>query len=289
MIYPLPSLPPSAAMAAEALQYTNADILAVPPLFLEQIGNDPEILEAISEKVPVICWAGGDVSEAVGEAVTTKVKLFTSCGSSEAGLWPLLRPEHGWNPENWHYMRLHPAMNMFFDPIIEQQGVYEGVIRRNDETAGNYIQPIFRLFPELQEYRTRDLFIQNPSNSELWRHYGRSDDLQVLASGEKYHPAEFEKRITEHPHVHEALIVGTRLTRNTLLLRLKKEHYEQGIDPIWDIIEQSNKMCTATTQIKKEFIYLVDPERPFPRTAKGTVRRNATAELYQKELTGLFE
>lgn len=289
MIHPLPGQVVSAATAGDALQYTDVDIVAVPPVYLEQLGNDPELLNTVSRLAPVVTWAGGDVSNTTGEIISSKMKVFTTCGSSEMGLWPLLRLEGDWQPENWHYMRMHPAMNMDFERISEHSGIYEGIIRRNQDTAGSYVQPIFRLFPELHEYRTSDLFIPHPSEPGLWQHYGRSDDLQTLASGEKYHPAIAEQRISNDPHVQEALIVGTMRPRVVLLIRLQKDNLEQGVEPIWSLIEELNKMCSETTQIKKQYIHVINPDKPFPRTAKGTIRRQATAQLYQEELDALFK
>jgi hypothetical protein len=46
-------------------------------------------------------------------------------------------------------------------------------------------QTIFHTFPEIQEWRTKDLFKQHPSKPFLWKYSGRRDDIVVLSNGEK--------------------------------------------------------------------------------------------------------
>ncbi|KAF2811145.1 acetyl-CoA synthetase-like protein [Mytilinidion resinicola] len=288
LLYPLSGMPPSAAMVADALRYTKADVVALPPPFLEEMAANPETLQRISDQVETVMWAGGDVSVAAGDAVSARMKLFTACGSTECGLWPILGPAV-WNADQWHYMRFHPAMNMRLDLSSEAEGIYEAIIQRNDSTNDSYVQPIFKLFPELEEYRTGDLFLRHSSELGLWRYYGRADDLQTFSSGEKFHPMALEQRLTQYPDVHEAMLVGTGFPRAALLLRLKESGASDGLESVWPLIEESNKTCPTYARVSRQLVYLVDPDKPFPRTVKGTVQRKVTVELYLGELQRLFK
>ena len=49
-------------------------------------------------------------------------------------------------------------------------------------------QPIYNIFPDLQEFSNGDLFSPHAADAEFWCCGGRSDDLQVFRSGVKYHP-----------------------------------------------------------------------------------------------------
>ncbi|KAF2490390.1 acetyl-CoA synthetase-like protein [Lophium mytilinum] len=288
LIYPLSGMPPSAAMVADALRYTKADVVALPPPYLEEMGANPETLQRISDQVEYVMWAGGDVSVAAGDAVNARMKLFTTCGSTECGLWPLLGPAV-WNADQWHYMRFHPAMNMRLDLSSEAEGIYEAIIQRNENHNDTYVQPIFRLFPDLEEYGTGDLFLRHPSDLDLWRYHGRADDLQTFSLGGKFHPTALEQRLTQHPDVHEAMLVGTGFPRAALLLRLKESCSSDGLTNVWPLIEESNRTCPAYAIILRQLVYLVDPDKPFPRTVKGTVQRKVTVELYLEELQRLFK
>lgn len=70
-------------------------------------------------------WAGGDVSLVAGNAISSKLKLFTICGSTEMGLWPTLRRDGPWQSDQGKFMILHPAMNMAFHR--RSDGLFEGI------------------------------------------------------------------------------------------------------------------------------------------------------------------
>ncbi|GLI73630.1 hypothetical protein PoHVEF18_001850 [Penicillium ochrochloron] len=78
-------------------------------------------------------------------------------------------------------------------------------------------QPVFALFPNLEEYETRDLFSPHPELPDLWMHRGRRDDLVVLLNGEKTNPISFEAEITAHPDVRGALVAGNKRVEACLI------------------------------------------------------------------------
>lgn len=291
MIYPLSGLAPTIQMAMDCLRHTKADIISLVPPYVEELGRNEEVLEFLSHEVETVMWAGGDVSPDAGKAISSKLKLFTICGSTEMGLWPSLRREGSWRSDQWKFMMFHPAMNMTFHSRAD--GLFEGCIRRN---VGNEIeQPIFKIFPLLQEYNTGDLFSPHPSDPQLWRYRGRADDMQVFLSGEKYHPTAVEQRIASHPNVQEVLLVGTRRPQAALLLEMgpntptTSSEQVELIEKLWPTIEEANQMCPAYAKITKQHVLFVDLQKPMARSGKGTVQRSATVQLYEKELDQLFD
>ncbi|KAF2116793.1 putative NRPS-like enzyme [Lophiotrema nucula] len=290
LVYPHCGALPSAAMAAETLRYTEAETLAMPAQFVEEMAAKPELLNEISSRINVAMYAGGDLSVAAGDTVASKMRLFSACGSTETGLWPILRPADTWYADRWHFMHLHPAMNMKMEPSPDAGEFYEAILERRLTPDGgeSYTQPVFKLFPQLQRYHTGDLFTQHPLHPHLWQFYGRADDMQTFLSGNNFHPVAFENLICQHPDVLEVLMVGTRHPRAALLLRLREE-CNGDLQAVWPTIEKANKMCPSNAVITRQLIYLVDPGKALPRTAKGTVQRKAAAELYQKELGELLD
>lgn len=291
MIYPLSGLPPTVRMAVDFLKHRKADILTLVPPYIEELGGNEELLESLSHDLETVMWAGGDVSLAAGNAISSKFKLFTSCGSTEMGLWPTLRRSGPWLSDQWKFMRFHPAMNMAFHS--RSDGLFEAYIRRNSEVESE--QPIFKIFPTLREYDTGDLFSPHPHEPHLWQYCGRADDMQTFSSGEKFHPSAVEQHIAKHPKVEAVLLVGTGRTQAGLLLEMSadtsvetSELQLQAIEELWPTIDEVNQMCPVYARVTKQHVLFVDRKKPMARSGKGTVQRPATLQLYEKELNELF-
>ena len=292
----------------------------VPP-HVEEIGRNPEILEFLSQHVKVILWAGGDVSTSAGNAISSKLKLFTTCGSTEMGMWPTIRPSGAWPSTQWKFMRIHPAANLDFRH--RSGDLYEAFICRNPDPEQE--QPIFKVFPHEQEFSSGDLFSpvkggnefssgdlfspvkggnderddypSSSSENQLWQYRGRADDMQVFRSGEKYHPVSVEQHIAAKcADVQEALMVGTGRPQAALILEMRpgaelrdKKQQEEFLDRIWPVVEEANLSCPAYAVMKRDKVLFTDSTRPMGRAAKGTVQRSATVQLYEKELDELFD
>ena len=278
-------------MAVDCLNHTTVGIISLVPPYIEELGRNQDVLEYLSHKAVTVMWAGGDVSLAAGNAISSKLKLFTTCGSTEMGLWPSLRRSGPWLSDQWKFMRFHPAMNMAFRH--RSDGLFEGCIQKNSNLG--YEQPIFKVFPVLREYKTGDLFSPHPSDTQLWEYRGRADDMQIFSSGEKYHPTAVEQRIAQHPDVQEVLLVGTRRIQAALLLEMRanittetSEQQVKIIEKVWPIVEEANQMCPAYAKVTKNHILFINPLKPMARSGKGTVQRPATVQLYNEELNKLF-
>lgn len=288
IIYPLSAVPPSAQLAAECLEHTEASALAFIPPYVEEVGESVDLLETLSTKVDCIFWAGGVISQATGNAIAAKMKLFTTNGSTEMGMWPTIRPSGHWTREHWNYMRIHPAANMSFRH--QSTDMYEAIIVRNSDVEKE--QPIFKIYPALQEYNCSDLFSPSTTDTEMWQYRGRSDDLQVFSSGGKYHPVAVEQRLSgSSPDVAQALLVGTGRPQAALLLEMRQgtpldtaQQREEVLSRLWPLVEEVNRMCPTYAKMTKDLTLILSPGKPMARAAKGTVQRQATVVLYEKEL-----
>lgn len=281
LILPPSGIPPSSiSLAAQILDHVpNVDIILSPPPYVEELGLKPELLDQISQKVKSIGWFGGSISSAAGNAVSAKLELWTDLGGTEMGFFPILKPVGDWISEDWEWNHFHPAFNLRFDHAHDD--IYEVVIVRNPE----WNQPAFKVFPDLTEYGPGDLLQKHPSRDGLWRHYGRTDDLLTFSTAEKFHPAETERRISSHPAVAEALLVGTRRPKASLILRLTDGGTEVS-DDIWGLVEDINKDMFEYVKVGRDMIIVTQEE--FLKTAKGSIRRKAMVELYEKELDKLY-
>lgn len=276
----------------ECLKHITADSLWVIPSHIDEIARNPDILEFLSRNVNTLFWAGGDVSHVAGDTISSTMKLFTTCGSTEMGMWPTLRPSERWPSEHWKFMRIHPAANVQFRHHTAD--LYEAYIVRNAQPEDE--QPVFKLFTDLQEFNTGDLFFPEPSDPQLWQYRGRTDDMQVFSNGGKYHPTVVESRIEQHPDVQTALLVGTGRPKAALLLEMKRTAtpndmpggQKEVIEHIWPTIRDANQICRTYAKMTKDHILFTSPLKPMVRSAKGTVQRSKTVERYKLELDELY-
>lgn len=171
--------------------------------------------------------------------------------------------------------------------------MYEAVFVRKSGIEEE--QPVFKAFPELHEFCTKDLFMRHPSNPQLWQHRGRLDDMQTFTSGSKYCPADVEDLLQSHKEINSALLVGTGRPQAGLLLEMMPgfevdsvEDERATIERLWPTIEEANKMCTIYARMTKELVCFATPSKPLERTPKGTVQRAMSVKLYETELDELF-
>ena len=257
---------------------------------VEQMSKDPTLLHHISTKLDILIYAGGDLSQACGDIVTSKIKLINYYGATEIGSVAILRPEGAWIKEDWKYLIFHPDIGMDLRHFAGE--MYELYTKR---LALVDHQPTFTVFPEIQEYRTRDLWTSHPVKANRWRHCGRADDIIVFLTGEKTNPVTTEQYISARSsEVSVVLVAGSLRFQASLLVEpsskqdMSPTEKAQFINRIWPLIEEANKDCPAHVKISKSHILFTNPKKPMLRTPKGTVQRQETLEAYTKELNDLY-
>jgi acyl-coenzyme A synthetase/AMP-(fatty) acid ligase len=253
-------------------------VAALIPPQVEELSKDEAMLTEVTQGVKHITWGGGPITDQTGDVLCSRTNLFNSLGATEMGLWPTIRRNDS-KPDQWSYLRPHPAANI----IMEKRGgnVHEAVLHRNTE---GYIQPIFRIHTDLNEYASGDLWVPHPVVPDLWKNYGRADDMLIFQSGEKFHPVDAEQFLLKHSEIEDAMLLGSGMLKGALLLKLALGLEIEQVSPL---IEQMNDRCPSYARISSDRIILVDTARPLVRTGKGTISRRATADLYQKEVNSL--
>ena len=61
-------------------------------------------------------------------------------------------------------MRVHPAVTLSFRHQFND--MYEAIVVCNSESEEE--QPVFKIFPDLQEFSSGDLFSPHAANAEFW-------------------------------------------------------------------------------------------------------------------------
>ncbi|KAH8690545.1 putative NRPS-like enzyme [Talaromyces proteolyticus] len=304
-IYPPALALPTAQIAAEASSYTEVKAITVVPPHIEQLGANTELLDTLVRNgAETVFWAGGPVSSAAADAVSSRLKLFNTCGSTEMGMWPVIRKSGPWDPSISRYMCFHPQANVQLRP--QSENVFKAVVVKND--SDTEIQPPFPIFPSITEYDSGDLFspVAEPDKDYLWSYVGRSDDMQVFKNGLKWHPTAAEQKIISDNRdvIQEALLDGTNHAHVVLLLELVSEFSnklaalpegEQAkekaaiLDGIWPTIEGINRVAPDWVQIDRQRVVFAEPGKPLARTAKGSIRRLFAVTDYKSQIDDVLE
>jgi aryl carrier-like protein len=180
--------------------------------------------------------------------------------------------------EDWHWFAFHPYSGFDFKEV--QPGVFEHWVHRNEHWP--LFQGIFYTFPQDDSVNLKDLYIQHPTKPNLWAFSGRSDDVVVLSNGYKISPLDTEALVTTHPAINGCLLIGTGKSQAGLLIELKDSSARNNevFDSIWGTVERANSSTFLKTRLQRDYVAFTEPDKPFIRTDKSTIKRRATLELY---------
>lgn len=292
VILPLPGIPPTGEALLEILKHTTADWATMAPLTLEGISKDEKLLNEISQRLNMLLFSGGSLPKVFGDVIATKIKLTSLLGSSESGPIPTMYPV-GYNFEkDWNYIQIHPALGAKFDD--SGTGVAELVWERSPKTEP--YQTVFTIYPNLQVFRTKDLFTPHPELPNTWTHASRSDDVIVFLHGEKINPIAYESNISKHPDVSAALMFGQQRFEPGLLIdpveskrpmtAIEKAEF---IQRIWPSVEYANSLSPGYAQVSQSHILFTDSDMPILRTLKGSIRRAETWKQYATKIASVYD
>lgn len=253
--------------------------LYIPPAIAEQLLQEPDSLD-LFKQLDFLCYTGAPFSPTAGEKLVSVTELVSLYGSTEAFQVPQLVPDK----EDWAYMEWNPNFKLKMQPSDDEAGVYELVLFADEST--DTISALNHNLPGTDVWRTKDLFKPHPTKEDLWRYYGRRDDIIVLSNSEKFNPVPFELAVQGHPSLAGALVIGLGRVRPVLLLEPKDDTFT--LDDVWSRVEEANKLVPAHGRIlAREDVLVVD--RPFTRAGKGTVVRKLTEKTFKSEIDALYE
>lgn len=285
-VLPPSGVPLSASIADQIHGAGNVQGSALPPSILVDLVKE-RLFQKNLWPLQYIIYAGGPLPKETGDVISSKTNLVTLTGSTEVGLPAIEIGERG----DWDYLSYSPFMGYEYRPI-ELDGMYEQFIVRQNSL--DLFQSIFSTFPNLNEYSMKDLYEMHPTKPGLVRLLGRTDDVITFSSAEKLNPTTMEDTINSHPQVLSALVAGHGKFQPCLLIESRsapasENAKERMIEDIWPTVQRANQDCPAHGRIMKDFILLTSPEKPFPRSGKGTVQRMMALGLYKSQIDMLYE
>lgn len=260
------------------------------PNVIEQLARNLDMRQIVFRKIRALGYAGGDISRSAGDILAKEATLFSVYASTENGVTPTIRPKKPMEVDDWKCIEPHPNAGFHFRHLANSE--YEAIVVRN--SIEDEEQPVFKLFPNLREWPTKDIFTPNPLNPRSWIYRSRTDDLLVFSDGTTFNPLDFEQQISGHPEIKAALMFGTRRPQAALLMELENpqglsgDAHSELMERLWPTIAEANKMCTAQSVIQKSHILLTQAENPLPRAGKGTVQRARAFQMYEAALGSLY-
>jgi aryl carrier-like protein len=85
--------------------------------------------------------------------------------------------------------------------------------------------------------------------------------------------------------------IGTGKPQAGLLIELKDPSLRDDalLKSIWTIVKQANALSIHKDQLQRDYITFAEPDKPFIRTDKGTVKRRATLALYADYIERFYD
>ena len=290
VIFPLPDAKICAETLVQILQHDTADVAVGSPNVIEQLARDPDMRHIVFGKIHALGYSGGDISGNAGDILAKDTTLFNVFASTEIGVTPTIRSKQPMGVHDWKCIEPHPNSGFHFRHLADNE--YEAVIVRN--SIEDEEQPVFKLFPELKEWPTKDIFAPNPDNPRSWIYRRRTDNLLVFSDGASFNPLGFEQKIFGHPEIKAALMYGTRRPQAALLIELENpqgpsgDAHSETMERLWPTIAEANGMCTAQSVIQKSHILFTQAENPLPGAGKETVQRARAFQMYEGGLDSLY-
>ncbi|KAI0420854.1 male sterility protein-domain-containing protein [Xylaria grammica] len=168
---------------------------------------------------------------------------------------------------------------------------YELVVLAGEKNK--HTTAVYHNLPGVTEFHTKDLFTRHPEKPNLYKYYGRRDDIIVLANGHKLNPLPLEFALTGHPDVKGAIVVGNRRPHTVLLVEPKNALEDPSsrsdfLDSLWPFVEKGNTLIAGQGRVQRGHVICATPDRPFVRTGKGTTVRKLSEDLYKDQIESLY-
>lgn len=274
---------PSGKLLQEIMRCQPLRAIYIPPAIAEQLLQEPESMSLFT-RLDFVCYTGAPFSPTAGQKLVEATDLVSLYGSTETFQVPQLVP----SKEDWEYMEWNPNFKLQMQVSNDEKGAYELVLFADSETES--LSALNHNLPGVAEWRTKDLFKPHPSKPNLWRYFGRRDDIIVLSNSEKFNPVPFELALQGHPHVAGALVVGQGSFRASLLVEpeptVDNEDRVSFVDKIWPRVEEANNLVPGHGRISRSNIIIAN--KPFTRAGKGTIVRKLTERTFESEIASLY-
>ena len=285
-ILPPSSQVPNGASTAALLSMTRAKSLVTVPFILEEISMLPDD-KGVKALLPLnyVAFGGGPLKEWVGRKLQAAgVKLLKNYGLTETGPLGLI-----FNPTpsyDWRYFRLRHDMDLELKILV-------GMKEKGD--AADHYQLVARPPGWKHSFEVQDRLVSNPrAPLEEFNPIGRTDNLIVLATGEKVLPTILESTLCESEHVKAAVTFGDGQFELGIIVEPKSEVSSNEVDQyrelIWPLVLRAEVEMDNHAQLSSKASIIVVPSgKKLPRSDKGSVLRKDAIAAFEAEIIDMYK
>ncbi|KAK3645619.1 hypothetical protein LTR56_009059 [Elasticomyces elasticus] len=261
---------------------TTACLFILTPDVIRHLMQDEEGKDCL-KMYDWLGYVGAPLDHVTGDAITAMgVRVQSIIGSTDTGLYNILLNA----PEDWKIHRFPKDDHGFYlDHYLDD--LYELCIKRVPKDPRN----VFVVDPSMEIYSTRDLWRAAPGREGYWMNAGRVDDFVKLASMTKFNAVAIERMIDGHPAVARCVVAGDSRKATVILVEPSPElgPYDNTpsseiIERVWPAIEAANEHLFPEAKLTKALVVITNAGKPIIKTAKGTVSRRSTLEIYEKKI-----
>jgi hypothetical protein len=173
-------LTPRLNSSPTALLNAQVDYAFISPPIAAELVKNQELLDFVSSNLHSLFVTGGDIADSVRDKIAQRILLVKTYGSSEIINTPQLLSiqKDNYNYEEWKHLRFNLRMGVEFRKVNGSEEVFELIVIRYPELEDH--QPVFKLYPELESFSTKDLWSPHLTKRDLWRYRGRVEISSCL-------------------------------------------------------------------------------------------------------------
>lgn len=267
------------------IQHVKPDLLFCVPYVLKLLADSDEGIRCLAD-IDLIMYGGSACPDDLGDKlVQNGVNVCANYGATETGrVMTSVRPP---GDLAWNYLRILPQVQQFLLMDEVAPGLYECVALdglKSKSTINSNDPP--------NSFRTRDLFVQHPSNPAFWKYVSRLDDRLTLVNGEKVLPIPIEGRIRQEPLVQEAIVFGDGKTvPGILIIRADAAAHmsdAEFMQHIWPSVEDANSRAESFSRIPQDLVVVLPAGTKYAATDKSTFIRAQVYEQFKQNMEAAY-
>jgi hypothetical protein len=265
-----------------------------PPHTIVELYKDPET-QALLKSLKFLVYLGAALDRKVGDDLCEYTKLTCVIGSTETGSQIDTQPidrklwhTHDYVPEYGSRMELVPHSGIEGDGSDD---LYELVLERSPEKERGYFQGAFwnPMWKDETRIETKEMYspVKDSDGSIRWQFSARKDDLTKLNWLAKFHAAEIETRIKQHPDVSNVFVGGEGRPTPFVIIEPRGGVKDEKtlLDLLYyGVVAQVSKDGIEEIRIPKETVMWTKKEKPFRLSLKQTVLRRYVEADYEAEI-----
>ncbi|KAH7400933.1 hypothetical protein DE146DRAFT_611638 [Phaeosphaeria sp. MPI-PUGE-AT-0046c] len=282
------------AVFKRLMSFNIIESIKCPPQTIVTLYEDLES-RALLKSLKSLLYVGAALDRSIGDDLCEHTRMTPLIGSTETGDQISIRPM---SRKLWYTHSFVPEIGNTMIPIDSTDDttsdIHELIIERTEDGADNVFQPAFwnPTFNGVDRIETKELYkpVTDLDGTTRWVFSARKDDLTKLSWLAKFHAADIESRIQQHPDVKSVFVGGEGRPAPYVIIEVKEgvlgcKTGEQVLEDVYaTAIMKTNGVDIKEIRIPKETVLIATKDKPFRRNLKQVVMRKAVEEDYCNEI-----